>query len=287
MKKMTYILILLGGIFLLTGCFKRDNMDGITIETTIYPIEYLVKSIYGYNSTVDSIYPNGTDLTSYSLTKKQIKEYANKDMFVYNGKTNEKQTAAEFLNYNKNLKIIDVSKQIPIQYKIEELWLCPSNYLMLAQNIKNELSDYISASIVKNEIEKNYDDLKLIISTYDAELKIIAESASNKTIIAGNELFKFLEKYGFKVISVEETDNYHDSYFQEAKNAINAKTNSYVFVLDTDAETTNVTKLKDAGAKIMKIHSMANLTDSERSNNTDYKTLMDAFIEQIRNEVYN
>ena len=61
MKKIKILTIALLSVFLLTGCFKRDNLDDITIYTTTYPIEYLTKYIYGYNSNVLSIYPKGTN----------------------------------------------------------------------------------------------------------------------------------------------------------------------------------------------------------------------------------
>ena len=57
-----------------SGCIKRDDMDNIDIITTSYPITYLTNKIYGNNSTVTSIYPNGIDINDYEITDKQIKE---------------------------------------------------------------------------------------------------------------------------------------------------------------------------------------------------------------------
>ena len=39
MKKLIPMLLML---FLLTGCFKQDNLDGIDIFTTVYPLESIV-----------------------------------------------------------------------------------------------------------------------------------------------------------------------------------------------------------------------------------------------------
>lgn len=289
MKRFKLLLVLGVMLSLLTGCFKRDNMDNIDIYTTVYPIEYLVNSIYGYNSNVYSIYPNGTDTKTFVPTDKKIKEYASADLFVYNGLTSEKTIAGSMRQYNKNLKIIDVAKDksITIKYKEEELWLCPSNYLMLAQNIKNELLSYTQTSIVKQEINDKYDELKLTISKFDAELKLIAENATNNTIIAGNDVFLFLEKYGFDVISVEETENYIPTKYQEAKNNIVSGKNTNIFVLDTDETNENTANLEKAGAKIITVKSMTNLTDDEEKEGLDYPKMMNEFIEYIRNEVNN
>lgn len=287
MKKIKILTIALLSVFLLTGCFKRDNLDDITIYTTTYPIEYLTKYIYGYNSNVLSIYPKGTNPREYTLSDKKIKEYANSDMLIYNGETKEKNIAASFMNKNKHLKIIDVSKGLTVKRDEEELWLCPSNYLMLAQNIKNELLEYTSSTLLKQEINDNYDKLKLIISSYDAELKVIAESSSNPTIVAANDVFKFLEKYGFKVLSIEENDLANPAELNEAKNNIKNKLNSYIFILNTDTINDLTKSLENEGAIIANVQSMINLTDEEYKDGYDYEQMMDTFIETIKTEVYN
>ena len=155
MKKFKILLIMVLGIITFGGCFKRYNMDNIDIMVSKYPIEYLVTNIYGFNSNIDSIYPLGTNVDEYNLTKKQIRSYSKKDMFIYNGLSDEKKVAAEFLNNNSEMKIIDVSKGITLKYSEEELWLSPSNYLMLAQNIKDALIGYTNSSILKQEIKEN------------------------------------------------------------------------------------------------------------------------------------
>lgn len=278
------ILLLVG--LLLTGCLKKDSMDDIDIIVTTYPIKYLVENIYGFNSKVSSIYPTDVDTDTYSLSKKQIKKYSSNDVFVYNGLTDEKTYAASLLNNNEYIKIIDVSKGITFKYNEEELWLSPSNYLMLAQNIKESLLGYTNATILKQEIEKYYNELKLNISMIDANLKVIAENSNNTTIIVGNDLFKFLEKYGFKVLSVEEREN-QKSDFQEAKNLITNKSNSYVFVLEKTANDENILKLKNAGANVITIKSLKNLTSDEEKNDYDYQQYMNTFIDDLKMEVYN
>ena len=37
-------------MFILTGCFKSEELDKADIYTTTYPIEFIVKELYGYNS---------------------------------------------------------------------------------------------------------------------------------------------------------------------------------------------------------------------------------------------
>lgn len=286
MKLIRSLVVLFITLILLTGCFKRDNMDDISIAVTKYPIEYLVKNIYGFNSTVSSVYPVGSDVDTYTLSKKQIRKYSTNDIFVYNGLTDEKKIAAGLLNYNSSIKIIDVAKGLNDTYEEEELWLSPSNYLMLAQNIKDSLLSYINSTILKQEINDAYEELKLNISMLDANIKVIAENANNKTIIVGNDLFKFLEKYGYNVLSIDESKNKKSDY-QEAKNLVSNKSNSYVFVLEKSVNDENVAKLKNAGASIVSIKSLKSLTQDEINDGYDYLQYMNTFIDDLKSEVYN
>lgn len=286
MKLIRSLVVLFITLILLTGCFKRDNMDDISIAVTKYPIEYLVKNIYGFNSTVSSVYPVGSDVDTYTLSKKQLRKYSTNDIFVYNGLTDEKKIAASLLNYNSGIKIIDVAKGLNDTYEEEELWLSPSNYLMLAQNIKDSLLSYTNSTILKQEINDAYEELKLNISMLDANIKVIAENASNKTIIVGNDLFKFLEKYGYNVLSIDESKNKKSDY-QEAKNLVSNKSNSYVFVLEKSVNDENVAKLKNAGASIVSIKSLKSLTQDEINDGYDYLQYMNTFIDDLKSEVYN
>lgn len=287
MKRIKLVLLSIITLTILTGCFKRDTMDNISIYTTSYPIYYLMESIYGYNSEVDSIYPNGVDINKYELTDKKIEEYAKTDLFVYNGLSNEKTIAAAFTNKNKNIKLIDVSRGIAVNEDENELWYSPSNYLMLAENIKDSLLTYVSSTIVKQEITNNYDDIKLIISEYDADLKTIADNATNKRIIVGNKMFKFLEKYGFEVLVISSDEPNNTRNYNKAKKYIEDKSNSYIFVLSSDEEDENVKTYESLGAEKITIDSMSNLTDEQVSDNMDYETLMDIFLEAIKMEVFN
>lgn len=286
MKIIRSLIVLFITLILLTGCFKRDNMDDISIAVTKYPIEYLVKNIYGFNSTINSVYPVGSDVETYNLSKKQIKKYSANDIFVYNGLTDEKKIAASLLNYNSSIKIIDVAKGLNDTYEEEELWLSPSNYLMLAQNIKDGLLGYTNSTILKQEINDAYEEFKLNVSMLDANIKVVAENASNKTIIVGNDLFKFLEKYGYSVLSVDESKNQKSDY-QDAKNLVSNKSNSYVFVLEKNVNDENITKLKSAGATIISIKSLKSLTQDEINDGYDYLQYMNTFIDDLKNEVYN
>ena len=137
MKKLINILLILILSLQTTGCFKSDTMEDITIYSTVYPIEFVTEQLYGDYAEIKSIYPDGVITEEYVLTKKQIKDYSDSELFIFIGLNKEKDYVKEFFKYNKNIKIIDATSSMEILNRTEELWLNPSNLLMLAQNIKN------------------------------------------------------------------------------------------------------------------------------------------------------
>ena len=203
MKK---IFILIISLLLLTGCsvFKTDVMDDIDVYTTTYPTNYLFNYLYGTHSTIHSIYPNGVNFKEYELSEKKINEFAKSDLFVFNSQDIERNYAVKMINENQNLKLIDAAYGMTYDYSIEELWLNPYNYLMMANNIKNSLNEYINNPYIVEEINNNYENLKYDLSKLDAAYQETLKNAKYTTIVTDNDLFKYLEKYNIEVISLEE-----------------------------------------------------------------------------------
>ncbi|MBQ9011739.1 MAG: zinc ABC transporter substrate-binding protein, partial [Bacilli bacterium] len=162
-KKILSIFSLGAIIIALTGCdFKTNSMDDITIYTTNYASEYIVKRLYGDHSSIYSIYPNGVNISNYKLTSKQIKDYSNSDLYIFNGlNSNEKNYVSKMRENNKKIKIIDDTLSMAYINGMEELWLDPSNFLMIAQNYNNGIAEYIDNYYLKNASTNNYEELKI------------------------------------------------------------------------------------------------------------------------------
>lgn len=287
MKKLFTIFSILFISIISTGCFKRDSLEDITIYTTTYPVEYITNYLYGEHSKVNSIYPNGTDINKYSLTAKQIKDYSEMDMYIFSGLTNEKDYVNPLFKHNKDLMIIDASQSMSYTYNANELWLDPSNFLMLSLNIKNGLNEYITNHYLKKEINDNYENLKLEISNIDAKFSLMSESTDNKTIVFDNNTFKFLEKYGFNIISLDET-TVTEKNISDVTNMIKNNQISYIFTTDLDNLNKAVTNIKqNTNVQVIELHTLSNLTDDDRSNKSDYISLMNENINLLKNELYN
>ena len=210
-------------VFMLSGCeLSSHSMENINIYTTTYPINYLITSLYGEHAKIYSIYPIGTTLSNYKLSDKKLEEYSKSDLFIFNSLDKEKDRdyAVKMINFNDKLKVIDVATGMKYEHGIEELWLNPNEYLMMAENIKNGLAEYINNPYLVNEISDKYDDLSYNISKLDANLNETIDSANYRTIVVDSDMLKFLEHHGLRVISLEENDNLNSNILEEVNTLI-------------------------------------------------------------------
>ena len=284
------ITILLGA----TGCFKRDNMENIHIITTVYPVEYITNKIYGTHAVINSIYPDDTNTKNYKLNTKQINDFSKKDLFIYMGSykddddssTKDKEIAATLVNKDNGILIIDGSYGMEYLYGKEELWLDPTNMLMIAQNIKSGLGEYIKNTYLKKEINNKYNDLKVELSELDANIKLTAENATNKTIVVASEGLQFLEKYGFNVIVIKKDTI--EKTITDVTNKINKKEIKYIYMLDHDEENETLKSIMNNNkVEIIKLETLDTITDDERDNKVNYINIMNKNIDLIKKGTYN
>lgn len=287
MKKITNIFILFILVFSLTGCLKRDTMEDITIYTTNYPTEYITNRLYGEYSTINSIYPNGVNINNYKLTEKQIQDYSSANLFIFNGLSNEKNYVEPMRKINKSLKIIDTTLYMEYNGGVEELWLDPSNFLMMAQNIKNGFNEYIDSYYLNNQIEENYEELKIEASNLDAKIKEIISNGNSTTIITSSNLFKYLEKYGITVYSLDESNSDVNAIYNQAVNMINKGDIKYIFTIANEDSNSTVKKLiKRTNVETQEWNTISNLTETQRTDKEDYFTIMNSNLELLKNELY-
>lgn len=258
---------------------KDNTMNDIDIYTTIYPYNYLINCLYGNNSKINSIYPNGIDLDKYKLSEKKINEYSKSDLFVFSSlDEKERKIAAKMVNNNKEIKLIDVSLGMSINNSIEEIWLNPYNYLMMAKNVKDGLNEYIDNKLLINSINASYEDLQYEISNLDASIKEIVENANFDIIVTDNKALSFFEKYGLNILTTEDD-------IDEIKKLIDKGTIKYLYTLNqNDNEELNnlVNKLN---IELVKLNSMKSIDGLIETANDNYFTIMNENLELINKEL--
>lgn len=283
MKKLTKILILLVVLFSTCGCSQKES-ENLNILTTVYPINYIINEIYK-EGNVTSIYPDGADISNYSLTDKQVEEYSKNNIFIYNGLSNEQTIAKNLINKNKKLNVIDVAYGLKYTSGMEELWLSPNYFIMLATTIKDNLKDFTNSNYVNEEIEKNYKELEETLSLVDAKLRSISENAkavNKNTIVVSSNVLKFLENYGFKVISLEDKEYTSTINQNNIKSHFKNGTYTTLFMKDNDQKTDLIKSLQTTyNAKIITVSSLNTISKEQREENENYLTIMNKFISEI------
>ena len=70
MKKFIKLLCLGLALVFISGCESKDSMEDITIYTSMYPIEYVTKQLYGEHANVLSFYPS--DVNPYEYKERAL-----------------------------------------------------------------------------------------------------------------------------------------------------------------------------------------------------------------------
>lgn len=287
MKKLLIIAIGILTLTTLTGCLKRDKMEDIKVATTIYPIEYVTNRIYKDHSQIKSIYPRNSIASEYKITKKQLNDYSEYDLFIYNGESKEREYATKMLNENKKLKIIDAAYGLEKTYADSDIWLNPSNILMIGQNIKNDLTEYIEDPYLKDEIIENYNQLKVDITELETELKKAADNSINKNLIVADESLNFLEKYGFNIINLTENKKNKENNIEKAKQLLNNKEVDYLFIMEHQKELDIINTIKNTyKIETLTFRKLDTINEEDEKNNDDYLSIMHSNIDLLKQETY-
>lgn len=286
-------------IISLTGCFKKDSMENIEIYTTIYPIEYITQKLYGEYSTINSVYPNGVNVQikmednngQYTLTDDQLTDYSNADLLVFNSLLYENNYVKTMLTTNKNLKIVNATDHLSNDdiIDLEELWLDPARMITLSRNIKNGLNEYITNYYIKQDLDNNFNLLKEDLDKLDSKLSNLSKDADNKILVAGNDVFKFLEKnkYNLKVYSLEENSNLNEKIISDVKELIATGQIKYIYLKQYEEPNETIKQLiKNTDIQIIKLHMITNLTETELTNKKNYFSLMNENMELLKKGLY-
>lgn len=280
------ILLLLISIILISGCDFNEDFSDRYVYTTLYPVEYATNMLYGDYGNVQSVYPNGSDST-FTVTEKKKNTYSKGEIFVYSGIANEASLARDLLNKNNNIKLIDATKGLQSKLEITNMWLDPSNYLMLCSNIKRSLIDYNNNVYTKEGIENKYKLLNEKISELDVQLYNIGKNGNYNTILTTNNALNYLSKYNINVISLDEKNPSINVAYANAKKLIKENKIQYIYYIEGDEFNKTQEKLINSSNLVkIEINNIYSLTDDERNEGKDYISIMNEIITNYKKELY-
>jgi len=284
MKK---FLILFLSLFIISGC-DNNKLTDAKIYATMYPIEYATKYMYGDFSNVQSIYPSGADIETYELSEKQKDLYSKSDIFIYAAvQDKELKTAVDFRNNNSNLMIIDATKLLDFKESASELWLNPTNYLVIIKNIKSNLLNYEKNIYNQEKLESNYVTLNEEVSKLDVDLTLMGNNASRKNILVTDDTFYYLNRYNINIISIDPDNDNLTKNYNEAKKLIASGDIKYIYTLKDVKLTEDIEEyIKNNKLEKLEIDPMYTLSDEARKNSKDYLTIMNENITKLKTELF-
>ena len=157
---------------------------------------------------------------------------------------------------------------------------------MIAKNIQNGLEEYINNTYISKNIEKNLNDLNVKISEIDAELRLTYTNAKYKTLVVTSNSLNFLEKYGFKIVSLDKLTRTNDD-INYVKTLVKNELVSYVYSLENIEDDEVITNLiRTTGVKKLTLRTLDTITDEEEKVKKNYYQIMNENIELIKKETY-
>ena len=133
-----------------------------------------------------------------------------------------------------------------------------------------------------------YEDLKLEISEIDANLKLMGESSSKKLIVTSSDLFKFLEKYGIEVISLEENENLNEKIINDVIDYIKSGKIKYIYLKQDEKVNDTIQSIIDkTKVKTINIYTLSTISDEQENNEQDYVSIMNENINLFKQELYD
>lgn len=215
-KKIKIIVIALVVGTLLTACSGGNKNQGgkIDVKVQVWAIQYLVNEIGKENVNATLAVESG-DAHHKEPTQKEIADLSKSILFFYIGYGDVGVEAQELLKATNSSadKNIDLASNLEAVAKGSEkdphVWLSPKQMLIMAETVKQKLSDKLPDK--KNELEANYNSLVQRLKDLDAEMKTMFANKNHKKVLVEHSAYAYMARdYGFEQLSLTSKHEHED-----------------------------------------------------------------------------
>lgn len=308
MKKWSTFLSLLFLSLIITGCSSTTSSEeneqaGMTIYTSIYPIQYATERIGGDTVNVESIYPPGVDAHTYEPTSKEMTTIAESDAFIYLGAGMEgfAESAADALG-SENVALIELGTHEEL-FQMEDngdeeehandehehgdqdphIWLDPIRMIDMAGIIKGKL---IELNPDKKELySKNFNSFKKDLLALDKSFQETLQSKDHKEVLVAHAAYGYWEeRYGIEQIAISGVSSSDEPSQKDLTQIIDkAEEHNLKYVIFEQNGSDRVSKIiqEQIGAKALHIHNLSVLTEEDIKSGKDYLSLMEHNLEVL------
>lgn len=294
--------ILLFSLLIFTSCQKgssiKQEKNGLTIYTTIYPLQYLIEQIGGNHVTVQTVYPPGVDAHTFEPTTKDMTHIATSDAFFYFGSSIEGfvESAAEALA-SEPVQLISIeqyAERFSLDYLQEEqiireeqvtkvveynphVWLDPLRLIVIANIIEDYLGDLMPEE--KSQFKKNRDEIVEHLYALDEHFFAAIKDKENKYMIVPHEAYDYWEeRYGIEQIAISgrsPSEEPSQKYLTEIIQLATEHDVKYIFYeQNTPSKLVDILQ-EQIDVKVATLHNLAVLTEKDLEEGRDYFNLME------------
>ncbi|KGP91625.1 adhesin [Pontibacillus chungwhensis BH030062] len=297
MKKLITSLAVASVLLIASACSsntKNDSsIEGLTIYTSIYPIEYFTEKIGGNTVDVESIYPPGADAHTFEPTAKTMAQLAESDAFFYLGAGLEgfAESAAKSLN-NENVSLVELGIHESLFSHVDNkeegheghshgdkdphIWLDPVRAKEMASYIKEELIELNPED--KELYKENFNKLSKDLTALHEDFQSVVENADhNKFLVAHGAYGYWEERYGVEQISVNGISPSSEPSQKDIERLIltGKKENIDYMIFEKNVSNEIATIVQqEIGAEALSIHNLSVRMREDIDEENDYFDLM-------------
>lgn len=270
------------------GGAKKDG--GPLVVTTIYPVHFFASEILGDKGKVVNLIPAGSEPHHWEPTPGDMVTVGKADALIYNGAGMEKWIPGFIKELGGDVKFIDCSEGIDLlqvnhrtgghgheEYMIDpHIWLDPQNAVVMVGNITEGICavDPGNASYYL----QRQDDLVAKLRDLHVEYSQALQDLKGKEIVVSHAAFGYLaRRYGLEQIAVRGLSAEMEpgpARVAEIVNTIRDKNIKCVFFDALVSPKVSKTIAREAGVKVLRLHTLGALSLADEKNGENYFTLM-------------
>ncbi|MBE7041933.1 MAG: zinc ABC transporter substrate-binding protein [Ruminococcaceae bacterium] len=293
MKKGFLILLIFLCCFGVTACREGEEVTGVSVVTSNFPLYDFVRAIGGEQVNVTMLIKPGSESHSYEPTPKEIIAIEQADLFLYIG--GESEAWVESLSRTDAIPLLDVveTKEEHEGHDHgadEHIWTSPKNAMKMAEAICEELSRVDPQH--QEMYQQNLDHFLEELTRLDERFFQIVQKGTRKKVVFGDRFpfLYFAERYGLSYLAAfpgcASQAEPSAGTMAELIDTVKKEEIPVVFYLELSNQSIAKSISEATGAEMRLFHSCHNVSRQEFEEGETYLSLMNQNAEQLEEALH-
>lgn len=274
-----------------TACKKGEEVSGVSVITSNFPLYDFVREIGGEQVNVTMLLKPGVESHSFEPTPKDMIAIEKADLFLYMG--GESEAWVDSLAKKDAVAMMDVAGGTHEGHDHgvdEHIWTSPKNAMKMAEVICENLSRIDPEN--KEIYEKNCNTYLSELTLLDERFSQIVNEGERKTVVFGDRFpfLYFAEEYGLSYLAPFKgcASQAEPSAAAMAELIDRVKTEKIPVVFYLELSNQSIAKAisEATGAKMALFHSCHNVSQQEFLEGVTYLSLMNQNAERLEEALH-